>query len=447
MEIACAHFMIESNLYITFTEEGRVHIWSGQDLSLIWAAKWEGSTREICSSGSRIYGLRNNSCLIWFPIFLMLLMRHSSWMSSFWTLPTISLSLNETIPLSNVTTTSKRSPVEFVSVEASGRMCCAVLSRGELSLIDRNGTQLTTEKSHSSLTITQAVWSKNGDYIASLDISRMLSIRKVLMSSPWLENIGHTRLKELANSMTFLTGTKVLLSASEKIVSAWSFSASLGTLGTLGTVTLDESIWLVNHPHESSQVLGIALGGVYILQCNSRLTCVVRISIQNIPWEINAASTPNEKIQGFSDQDVTSYHISKLVSARNADQILAFLSSSERGQTIILVLAISDIDEAQRNQTRKMRALRYPQDISTSIFQPLGFLTSPLTSGSPSFAFLDKDGWFCTAESSGEIKLHSFLPLDWLDGDNIDKCGLSGEGTLFIPKDDQIGVISHAFRI
>lgn len=124
----------------------------------------------------------------------------------------------------------------------------------------------------------------------------------------------------------------------------------------------------------------------------------------------------------------------------------------------LLLINTADLDVSGLGLAKSITALALPENLQNHIDRPLGFIRPSYMKqgresslGGDQLTFLSTNGWLCTfsldvAGNNTSFKRFFFLPQDWVNGESLELAHVTPVGTLFCPKDGEVGLIRNGFR-
>lgn len=147
----------------------------------------------------------------------------------------------------------------------------------------------------------------------------------------------------------------------------------------------------------------------------------------------------------------------------NCDGSITFLQISQSFLTHnasdeFFILHVVGINSPGSDATRSNKLVPLPRHLQALIHIPLGFInaglnvaalyssTSVTDTAENHLAFLSNEGWISTMYLGGKdvpdrVKSHYFLPRDWLVEDTLELAQITASGTLFCPKNGEVGIV------
>ena len=448
-------------LLLSSDEQGRLEIWDTDGLSLIHSKDFGEKMRglALCPNGKRIYVLREGSCDVWEPDRLFRLAMGDD----LFTTATVDTapSVEDWPCQPNVSSI----PIGGLAVSSRSFMHCSAHSGGDLKVFDSTGNLVYALEASYTNTVTQMAWSSNETYLAVSDVSYKVRIFDIRLEDspgnhhhPHLQQqqrrrqqhqqqenqggqivIAEVKLREPIDQLLFSEDDGSLLIVSEHSIRTWRFRERSEPEACSN---ISGPCHWSNHPLEPGSLLRISLGTIDVLDWQD-LRRLYSFEIQ-IPDASGVfvgtvdALRSRRVIKTYPSQDHSRIliHTSPLGTSRDFD---------------LLSIRIADLQTTPDEGPVRIKATKYPQQLLSRVRRTLGLIDGSkygITTGiSPILlAFIDQNGWICSCSEEGILREHFFLPLDWLDSDSLDLAQLGKDGTLFLPKDGAVGVITNGFR-
>jgi len=206
--------------------------------------------------------------------------------------------------------------------------------------------------------------------------------------------------------------------------------------------------WL-NHPTRNDLFLGFGVCDIKVFRWKdfSKLPCLEFVQGQPRLDSQMSPDSNDVEIETF-DTGLSSTHLSsdvrKAIVTQDGEHVLVQIgiySGWRETSKQLLIFKYSTLDAAASSDfAGPVTSIYIPPQVVAAAKTPLGVLNDM------KLAFLDQDLWFCTfklgSEYDGEaLKRHYFIPRDWLSFQSLEMCCLMPDGTLLVPKDDEVAVI------
>lgn len=334
-------------------------------------------------------------------------------------------------------------PVVAFGVGARTSVQCSADRYGHLRLFDAGG-EMTQEIKWKYRRVVRAItWSDNEECLAVADDTYRLDIFAVSRRQPFtMEKICSKDLGDLPCQILFNKAGTSVLAAGNKSAALWSYQSE--ALWPKHRIEISQRLHWVNLKEGNEELLlGFRPMAVSIFRWQDlKCLAVLTLSLSSIP----------EPLTSVTEQDQDNL-VSDVVPSSDESQLLIQLSAQGSPGTLeVILVEVSDINAAWHQQTESLKAVMYSPSLVKSVGVPLGLIipekcgrTRMQQTGSV-LAFVDSSGWLCTLDAAGTLCEHSFLPLDWLNPHQLKLAKLAKDGTIFIPKQGSIAIVSNAFR-
>jgi len=187
--------------------------------------------------------------------------------------------------------------------------------------------------------------------------------------------------------------------------------------------------------------------------------CLCRHRSTKVDLDIRGLSIPDED-SPMNQENGDS--ISKVLSTSDGSQILLQTSKISAGhwrETRVILVSSSHLPMSPSMvETRPIKPGALPPAVGDRIESLVGLVAPSARRGSLAgtesgdvLVFLDKESWICSwsldkSSTEATVKRHFFLPQDWLNCDYFRMSAISGDGTLFTPKNGDVAINYNGLR-
>ncbi|KAK4201517.1 hypothetical protein QBC40DRAFT_223212 [Triangularia verruculosa] len=447
---SCLAVSLEGSLVATGDCLGTIKVFLSTDLSLVYQLSSQDGVTNLCfdPDGRRIYDIRGVYGNVWEPNALARLAERSEYpdhnsdaMSDFaGSLAKVSLHAEHNF--------FRETTVLALSGQLVGPLYCYGTEDGVASLCEvGKGKVGTLEEFPRYISIEQLVWSEDGRYVALLDLSGRLSVKKVSRSdqdwNKWeitheFDSIIPTHEGHVRQLLFHPDGQRLLTARSTMLL-----CTHLQTHKVHKSELSDGSDikWLC-HPTSSEYLLGFEAGSIRIFEWETLQpiqTCTVPLSA-------------TEHQQTLAEEEGKPKRVlRKVISNPDSPYVLLELSlppPSPKRDSQYLLFDASTLQPDSHVTNQEIRPIILPTDVSSRIREPLALLSRRR------FVFLDINRWICTwrlprpgassSRSSADIERFYFLPGDWAMEDEIGLCRIMPDGTLLCPRNGGVVTVQCA---
>ncbi|OBT56708.1 hypothetical protein VE04_03326 [Pseudogymnoascus sp. 24MN13] len=418
---------------VTSDDSGTLKIWTLENLSLVYQLSYASTVNDLAISpdGKRVYDLRGAYCNIWEPNLLIRLAEpddRGSEMSSTSSGSTHISNVSESI-------SEMHEPVEALAIGRKTSMYCTGHRNGALQIFESSGKMIQYQGS-TSLAIDHVAWSDEENYLAVADVETRVCVKRVNETLSPLTTVFEERLGKSVQQLLFNKTETLLLATTEHTINVWTVEET--PVLTAKSFANEPYQW-INHPFNEALVVAIGPEDIRVL---------VLVSSEKLTT--SAATT---RLPGT--------HVKRILVSGDGSRIFLYLSQAWHNSTQtnrLLLINTADLDVSGLGHAKSITALALPENIQNHIDRPLGFIRpSSVRNGRESslgddqLTFLSTNGWLCTfsldvAGNNASFKRYFFLPQDWLNGESLELAQVTPVGTLFCPKDGEVGLIRNGFR-
>ncbi|KAK0671872.1 YVTN repeat-like/Quino protein amine dehydrogenase [Cercophora samala] len=445
---SCLAVSQEGSLITTGDCLGTIKVFLSTDLSLVYQLSSQDPVTSICfdPDGRRIYDIRIASGNVWEPSALVRLAERSEYpdhnsdaMSEFaGSLAKVSLHAEHNF--------FRETTVLALSGQSVGTLYSYGTEDGVASLCEvGTGKVGTLEEFPRYISIEHLVWSEDGKYVALLDLSGRLSVKKVSRAdrdrTQW--EIGHEfdtiipTHEGHVRQLLFHPDSQRLITALSTVL----ISLDLETQESEKAELHDGSDvkWLC-HPTSPEYLLAFKAGSVRIFEWKT-LQPIQAYGFSTSPRDDQPPATglsrPAEMLR-------------KLISSPGSPYVLLELTPPppSKRDSRYLLLDVSVLQPDSDLATQQISAVVLPREVASRIREPLALLSRRR------FVFLDVNRWICTwrlprpgvisSRSSADIERFYFLPGDWAMEDELHLLRVMPDGTLLCPRNGGVVTVQCA---
>ncbi|KAK0702879.1 hypothetical protein B0T21DRAFT_416756 [Apiosordaria backusii] len=445
---SCLAISQEGSLVSTGDCLGTVKVFLSSDLSIVYQLSSQNPVTSLCfdPDGRRIYDVRGICGNVWEPNALARLAERSEYpdhnsdaMSEFaGSLAKVSLHAEHNF--------FRETSVIALCGQSVGPLYCYGTEDGVASLCEvGKGNVGTLEKFPRYITIEHMIWSEDGRYVALLDLSGRLSVKKVSRSDQDWNRWEITHEFDLVIP-THEGHVRQLLfhPDGQRLVAALSTMLLCVDLKTQETQKSElsggsEIKWLC-HPTSPEYLLGFEAGSIHIFEWKTLQP------IQKCAF----VTAPGEEQQPSAGEQVPKKTLRKFVSNPDSPYVLLELSPPppSKRDSLYLLFDVSTLQPDSDAVNPQVSPVVLPTEVSSRIREPLAILSRRR------LVFLDVNRWICTwrlpragatsSRSSGDIERYYFLPGDWAMEDEIGLCRIMPDGTLLCPRNGNVATVQCA---
>lgn len=405
----------------TGDSDGSVKLWSFATLELIHHIRTYDDPVEHISfspNGLRVYDIRGTDCIIWEPDALVRPTKPDDDQSSF---GPVSAEFTDA-------TAALKAPIRSLVCDTSGEFCAYGREDGCIYLASAiTGSAIKKVYSHATtVSIVAHTWSASGDLMATADNSRRFVLRRVTHDSVSPSQKGTTLIDSRATNsvqqLLFSSDEETLFVFTSSDCEIWAVEGDKLRSVTLGANHHGE--W-INLPMTPSQLLCLKCDQASLF--DSVTLEMIRPSLENFDLRVS-----RESISRLSTPELErrSLDVTKIVSS--PDGHLLIIEVSPR------VYAPGSVSIMLWDSGRTMEP---PRPIVRNVEALIGIYGAKAV-------FLDRDLWVCSWDFQNRVETedfsyerHFFLPQDWMDGREAQRCILTRQGNVVFATGGELAVI------
>lgn len=350
-------------------------------------------------------------------------------------------------------------PVTALAPEPNGLSYCVGYEDGTVMQFQQGITEgVAFAQFHNFLNVSHIKWSTDGKYVAVADLAGDIQVKtlhregkddlKILsLPSPRI-GLEDNNIEELIFSLD----SKLLFISTRKK----SFVCSVKDGMVQCSLAVDATLFRRWLPHPTQTSFILAFGPVDVITFTwDKLESIKTLSYHQIRGSAPRTQASNDTAEVPTMTD-SSYDIESTISSvmltQDAKHILLNARTVTRGrktnhQPFIFPVDALETDESNSGLPSSLNYLPIPTTISSHIKVPLGVLPGL------KFVFLDHDLWLCSyfiepTSHSDQVDSYDrlyFVPRDWVGSTSLENCCITGDGTLFWPKDGHVVLIVSNF--
>jgi WD40 repeat protein len=444
-------------LFATSSGSSKLTIWDFERFRSVCEISLPDGVMDLAINpdGRRIYDLRESYCTIWKPITLM----HQG-PSGTAGLSEQACNLEGSLGTPNdITALTIPKDITALAVGNTTAACCTGNMDGVLQIISED------DQGHPfspffKAPIRHIAWSPDEKHLAIANSAHWVSVKAVGETAADEQDVFNDHLDASVQQLLFNKLSNRLFAATRLSLYIWDIGGQPRLIRK--SVVHKQCRW-VNHPGNDHLLLGFALGTLSIL-----------------PWQVL------EQEFDLETEPTTSYPTSQHVLETSISLSLGSVTSVEKvfiscdGCVIFLqisklfltnkmcdeffILRTANISNLDFDADRHIKLVPLPRHLQASIRIPLAFVDAAVSATATSslssttnpieshLAFLSNEGWICTMYLGSEdvptrVKSHYFLPRDWLVKDALELAHITTAGTLYCPKNGEVGVIRNGLRV
>lgn len=406
----------------TGDSDGNIKLWSFATLDLIHHICTYDDPIELISfspNGLRVYDIRGSDCSAWEPDALVRPTKPDDDQSTFG--PTFAEFTDATL--------STKLPIRSLICDVRGEFCAYTREDGCIYLANAtSGNEVQKLYSHATtVSIVAHIWSTSGDMMATADNSRRFILRRLIHDRGPITQKSDVLIDSRASGSV----QQLLFSSDEQVLFVFtSGDCEVWTTGgdKLRSVTFSAEIhgkWS-NIPMNPSQLLCLRDDQVSLF--SSETLKMIQLSPSTFDLRRSQDSVSRLSVMG---SEYRGLHVTKIIpySVGNLFVIEVSPRVYTPGSVSIMLWDSTRMIEPPRHIIRNTEAL-------------IGIYKR-------SIVFLDKDLWVCSWDLSGRTKVEDFgydrnffLPQDWMDGHEAQRCILTPQGNIILATEGELAVIS-----
>lgn len=454
---------------------GTIKIYQSSDLMQLYQLSTQDPIVSLAFSvdSRRIYDSRGAYSNIWEPNILARLAEKSEYSDH----NSDSMSDTESLARVSVHTEQYLSTTDSVialSGQPVGPLYCYGTEDGVvvMSEIGKGKLEVTMRPHMRYMSIEQVSWSEDGKYLATSDLSGMLSVTKWFRSaedrSMWacsdVLNVVIPPHEGHISQLLFNPAGDQIVAATADTLYAINLATKNEAQSNLAQHE-DASISWVCHPTLSEYLLGFGATKLHILAWKD----LRRIDTYAY-FPSRELDPPAEEHGHHSSMKSRQASVTRLITNVDLSNILLKLTSpgsSTRPQHEYLLFEVADIlpniAESPKEDHKILPYTLLPSEVATRIREPLAFLSRRR------LLYLDIDRWICTwrlppsatargslgtqglsarkrgsESASGGIERHYMLPRDWLATREARLCCSMPDGTILCPRNGDVATVQCA---
>lgn len=452
--------------FATSSSNGSVQIWNSADFSIIYRLSLEDLVTGLVFSpdSCRVYDLRGGWVNAWEPSCLTRSLErdeHDNGRNN----DKEDRSLTDLTP-----TTTEVATIEAITALApapDGRRYCVGYEDGRCLLFPRGRSEgISLARFYNYLDVTNAVWSRDGCFVAVADLAGEVQVKSLLPSmteepeiislpNPHIE-LGTYNVEELL----FSASCKQLLVATTK--SAFVCSVEDGTLVAQVELQRDQPRKWLCHPNREEVILSFGAFGVEAYSWDGLVPRGL-FSFQETANHAGPIPSQNSSLGTVFGVDELLDALTDSMPNENSKVDKVMLSQDKK--QVLLWRAETSVDAGVPDTTRELLAFPGLELVTKGPFLPPSFETGRHTRIQPEVAvlikvllgflpsgqlvFIDHDLWLCSFQLDNPfndsiealIQRLYFIPRDWFDSRCLGLCSMAEDGTLFWPRDGYVELI------
>ena len=448
---------LEGNVLATSSGNSSLTIWDFEFCFPLYELSLPTGVTDLAISpdGRLIYDLRESSCTVWQPNSLTCYSSSSRDMIQ---------KTGRCTPTTGSCNISK--DITALVVGQKTFACCIGNMDGVLQIIsadDRRTEFLPSFKAP----IEHVAWSVDEKYIATANFANQILIRAVELAvvdaGRIIDNnagqIFEYQLDASVRQLLFNKSSKLIFAATEGSLYVWEFGEQPRLVGQ--SIAHKQYRW-INHPRNDQLLLGFAFDSLKALRWQD-LEEEFDLKIKPPPSSNLGVPTSQDVAETFGKVSLASIpSVNRVFTSYDGSmaflQVAAPFILTRKVHDEFFILHTVGISNSDSDICPHTRLIALPRHLQSLIQVPIGFVNAgfgtaalsspPSTSdlNESHLAFLSNEGWICTMYLGGEdvparVKSHYFLPRDWLVTDALDLTEITTTGTLFCPRNGEVGII------
>ncbi|KAI9725250.1 MAG: hypothetical protein M1828_003431 [Chrysothrix sp. TS-e1954] len=426
-------FSPDGNLLLTSDVQGTLSIWMMPHFRLTYQFKYEELVMDLAFSvdGTRFYDIRGTFCNVWEPDALI---RHEDIDDEDRSSAYETLTSEPTLSSDN----SNRLSVTALAGDSHDKYYCCGRDDGTVTMYDiPAGEKMRKITSHaSSVSVTRLAWSISGKYLISCDDSGRIIAKRLEPPSAAKDKwtvypLFDLRIDESLEHLLFSSNDECCLIAgpTKALVMSLKSKKDAKELCKLRYPFRKEGYWM-NHPSKPALLLKVTAG-----------------QEQRYLWKtfepINRCSS--EAVLAKHIQIDSDTHINRAVKIKGQWLLLELLAKTghtygaeKRNMDLLDLRKLDDPAMLEGSMLERQRV----QGLARHVRYLIGSFQDRVV-------FMDHQFWLCTWELESSYtrhKRHYFLPKDWLAPVALRLTTVNGHGTLLVPRNGEVAIVSSGFR-
>lgn len=405
----------------TGDSDGNIKLWSFATLELIHHICTNDDPIDLISfspNGLRVYDIRGSHCSIWEPDALVRLTRPDNDQSAFG--PRFAEIMDAT--------PSTKSPLCSLICDARGEFCAYGREDGCIYLASAtSGNEVQRLYSHATTVFIVAhIWSTSGDLMATADNSGRFILRRLNNDGNTTTRMGHvlidSRVHSSIRQLLFSYDERALFVFTLSTCEVWTTEGDKSRSVTFNAEIRGE--WS-NIPGNLSQLLCLKDDQVSIF--SSETLKMIQLSPSTFDLGRSQDSVSRLSVLGAKHRDL---HVTKVIPYPAGNLFVIEVSPRvyASGSVSIMLWDSARMAEPPRRIMQNMEAL-------------IGVYERKLV-------FLDNNLWVCSWDLNSRTKVedfgyekHFFLPKDWMNGREAQRCILTPQGNVVLATEGELVVI------
>lgn len=442
--------------FLTSDVNGTVKIHSFYDFTTLYQLSSEDVVTGMCFSpdSQRFYDIRGSYCNVWEPNALIRISEFNEQgcdsESEVKSMSSISLAASEA-------SVDPSASITLLAANAQRDLVCLGDDVGNVTLYDvKNDSKLQIAQSAIGMGIERILWSDDGSYLIYCDLSRKLTILRVveqrtpIPSFFWkTESVFDTKIcleGGVPHGLFTTPGLSMLLAVGYDAAQSWNFPSN--AVQSTFEIPSSGALWS-NDPRDPTQLLAFNLS-----------------SVATYKWDTNGLTKFFEcRLSGTSSKSLPNH----VVNSPSGEYILLIYAGFDKRRWstethMVKIIQTSSIDPLMKT----VPAAHLPASIATLVERPLTILPPDL------LVFIDLSFWICTWRFDFQALLqqeevpeplsaaartkqprnqetetlakwgvtrHFFLPRDWVNSTSLALCTVLSDGTFLCPRKGDVAVI------
>lgn len=435
--------------FVASDKSGMFRILNADDFSLIYSYRFHlGSHRDftISPDGLKIYIWTRDSCHVWMPECLTRLSLFSRQKNG------VSMPIFAKKPLSiaNARPDEKLLQIDALAINQQTGMYCLAHTDASLQVFSAGGREIIQHPAPYPTFIRHVSWREDGLFLAVADETR-LWVYEVQLSeqSHKLKESIEAKLPGFPLQVLFCSDKKSILVTFENSIATWIYDETSKRHEQNVVTELYGSRRWMNRPLHSNQILGFDPRSVVIVEL-SKLERIAQLTLSH--------STDTPPMTRILQNDVTANHINhsvtKILSSADGSRILFQITHKRNPSDFALFsLESADLDTAEQHGQNMIETLKLPQELLDKISTVLGFVDNGVFGNDSAseadsvLVYLNNKGRLCTIRNDSNYKEHSLiLPSHWRDSYSLNMAGVTKDGVILIPRNNEVAAIKFDFR-